>query len=98
MLAGFDTYLLGYRDRTLAVDSRYSRWVNAGGGMVRPTILIDGRVAGTWRHRNIHRGGGLTLESFAPIPAEAIPELDAELADVNRFLGGADAWSSALPA
>jgi hypothetical protein len=98
LLAGFDTYLLGYRDRTLAIDPRHSKRINAGGGLVKPTILIDGRVAGTWHHGKIGRSNDVMLEAFSPIPADAIPELDAELADVNRFLGATGARSSELRA
>jgi hypothetical protein len=91
LLAGFDAYLLGYHDRTLALEARHSKRVNAGGGMVRPTISIDGRIVGTWRHSKIRRRHELTLEAFSPIPAEAQERLVAEAADVKRFLNGPEA-------
>jgi len=49
LLPAFDEYLLAYRDRTAVLDARYSERLNAGGGMLSPVIIIDGRVAGTWR-------------------------------------------------
>jgi hypothetical protein len=90
LLAGFDTYLLGYDDRTLTVQPGHSKHVNAGGGMVRPTILIDGQVVGTWRHRKTRRGHELMLEPFTPIPPVANGSLDAEVAEVNLFLSRLD--------
>jgi hypothetical protein len=30
--------------------------VNAGGGILKPTIVVDGRIVGTWKRR-LARGG-----------------------------------------
>lgn len=49
LLGHFDPFLLGYRDRDLVLDSRYARRIQAGGGFIQPAVLVDGRVAGTWR-------------------------------------------------
>jgi hypothetical protein len=43
LLPAFDTYLLGYRRRDLAVAAEFGRRVNAGGGMVRPTDASSAR-------------------------------------------------------
>ena len=50
-------------------------------------MAVDGRVAGTWRSR---RTGGrlkVTVEPFGRLPAGARPGLEAEAADLGRFLG-----------
>jgi hypothetical protein len=50
LLPGFDEYLLGYRDRSAALDPAFAQQVCPGGnGVFFPTIVIDGRVAGTWK-------------------------------------------------
>jgi hypothetical protein len=50
LLPGFDEYLLGYRDRTAALDSAHATKVVPGAnGMFKPIIVIDGRVVGTWK-------------------------------------------------
>ncbi len=49
LLPAFDTFLLGYRNRDLHLSPHHVRRVNAGGGIVRPVVLVDGRVKGTWR-------------------------------------------------
>src|SRR5215203_4244000 len=49
LLPAFDTYLLGYADRSgLVVPERAPR-VFPGGGWIRPAVLVDGRVAGIWK-------------------------------------------------
>lgn len=78
LLPAFDTYLLGYRDRDLAVPSEHVRAVWPGGGIVRPAIVANGLAVGTWRRT----GARIVVEPFGD-------EVDAsaELADVERFLG-----------
>jgi winged helix DNA-binding protein len=78
LLPAFDTYLLGYRSRDLAVPSEHSRRVWPGGGIVRQTVVANGLAVGTWRRT----GADLSIEPFPGF------ELDAadEVADVNRFL------------
>ncbi|MCY4576386.1 MAG: winged helix DNA-binding domain-containing protein [Chloroflexi bacterium] len=56
LLGFFDTYLLGYRGRGLAVAPEYMSRVNAGGGMIRPVVTIDGLAVATWSWRWV-RGG-----------------------------------------
>jgi len=49
-LPGFDEYLLGYRDRPHPLAAEHSdRIVPGGNGVFLPTIIVRGRVVGTWR-------------------------------------------------
>jgi hypothetical protein len=49
-LPGFDEYLLGYKERSAVLDAAYAERVCPGGnGMFASTIVIDGRVVGTWK-------------------------------------------------
>jgi winged helix DNA-binding protein len=79
LLPAFDTYVLGYKERP--VDPAFAKRVNAGGGMIRPTVLVDGRIAGTWQKRS----GDIEVEPFEPLDRAA---LAAEVADLSRFLDG----------
>jgi hypothetical protein len=87
LLPAFDTFLLGYRDRTPVVAAAHARHVHPGGGIVRPTVLVDGHAAATWRART--RGG---VTHIVAIPFEALDDrrvragLAAEAGDVGRFL------------
>jgi len=50
LLPAFDEYMLGYQDRSAALDSRHARKIVPGGnGMFLPTIISNGRVVGTWK-------------------------------------------------
>lgn len=85
LLPHFDEYLLGYRSRDMILPARFARRIQAGGGWVRAAVLVDGRVAGTWRQH--HRGDQtvVTIEPFEAIDPAALPGLEAEAADLGRF-------------
>lgn len=78
LLPAFDTYLLGYRTRDFLVPPEHARRVWPGGGIVRPTVIADGRALGTWRRR----GTRVEIEPFPGLEIEA----REEIADVRRFL------------
>ncbi len=89
MLPGFDNYLLGYRDRSFAVASEHSSQVNAGGGMMRPVMIVDGRVVATWKSTS---GKGrqvlmVNLEPFEKLSRSIMEQVNVEVADLARFLG-----------
>jgi hypothetical protein len=72
LLPMFDELLLGWRDRTPVVPAEHAKAVLPGGGMLRATVTVGGRVAGTWTRSGV--------ELFAPVPERA---LDAELRRVR---------------
>lgn len=47
-LAGFDEYLLGYKDRSLILDTVNAGKVILQNGIFKPTIIKNGKVIGTW--------------------------------------------------
>jgi hypothetical protein len=79
LLPAFDTYLLGYRSREFAVPAEHARKVWPGGGIVRPTVVENGRGVATWKRS----GARIEIEPFGSDPVAA----DEEIADVRRFLG-----------
>jgi uncharacterized protein YcaQ len=87
LLPSFDIYLLGYRNRDLIVPSQFAKRINAGGGMLHPTLLVDGRVMGTWKSERKKNSLLVMVEPFDQLIAEVYPGLEAEVADLARFLG-----------
>src|SRR5437899_3271864 len=51
LLPSFDTYLLGYKKRDLAVPPQHATRINAGGGLLNPVLLVDGLAVGTWKSK-----------------------------------------------
>jgi hypothetical protein len=76
LLPAFDPYLLGWKDRSFAVDPALARRVHPGGGMIRATAVVDGAVVGTWTMP----GGRVALE-----PPQLADTFQAEARAVERF-------------
>ena len=86
LLGNFDTYLLGWKDRSFSVAGEHALHVKeGGGGWIRPVILEDGIVIGGWR--SARKGGRLEISLNLPKrERERLrPKLDAEIADLERF-------------
>ncbi len=97
LLAGFDTYLLGYRSRDIAVAPQFAKRINAGGGMIRPALLVNGQAVGTWKSAQRKKQLDVVVEPFEQLSPGAQPALEAEAADIARFLGVPAAGLSLSP-
>jgi hypothetical protein len=86
LVGAWDTYLLGHADRSLVLDPQHARKVNRGGGWLHPVVLVDGRVAGTWRAERRARRLKLTVEAFTPLSRQARAGIGDEAEDIGRFL------------
>ena len=92
LLGAFDTYLLGYKGLDLAVAPQYASKVNAGGGMIRPVVVVDGEAVGTWAmtRRAAGRAMDINVAPFDGMEQRLPPLRDALIAeadDIGRFLG-----------
>ncbi|EHR51758.1 Protein of unknown function (DUF1006) [Saccharomonospora marina XMU15] len=87
LLGHFDPFLLGYRDRRLALDSAHAKDVQAGGGFVRPTVVVAGRVMGTWSLRRAGKKAQAVVTPFSTLPRGSREGLQAQAADLARYLG-----------
>src|SRR6266700_954383 len=87
LLPCFDIYLIGYRTRDLGVSPQFAKRINAGGGIVHPTVLVDGRVVGTWKSKREKNHLGVIVEPFDELASELYEGLEAEIEDIGRFLG-----------
>jgi hypothetical protein len=87
LLPRYDTYLLGYQKRDLVVPSQFAKRVNAGGGIVHPTVMVDGRIVGTWKSKRVKKKMVVMVEPFEQVAPEVLERIEAEVEDVGRFLG-----------
>ncbi|HEX6049190.1 MAG TPA: winged helix DNA-binding domain-containing protein [Gemmatimonadaceae bacterium] len=49
LLPAWDEYTVAYRDRDAVLDRKHATKVNAGGGILKPVIVVRGRVVGSWQ-------------------------------------------------
>ena len=88
LLPAFDTYLLAYRRRDLAVSPEIQRRLQRGGGWVHPAVVVNGRAIGTWRLLKSapRREIGVELEP-ASGGRRLTEAVEREISDISRFLG-----------
>ncbi len=84
LLPAYDNYLTGYRTRQESVDAGFEARVWPGGGVIRPTVLVDGFVVGIWS-----RGRAITVDPFTPLTDEVQAGVVQETAATARFLNPA---------
>ena len=85
LAAGFDNYLVGYRDRTLFVPDAARKQVYVG-GVIKPTVLLDGRVVAIWRLARTKGAATVTVTPLEPIPRRVQRAIATEVDDIGRFL------------
>ena len=82
-LPTWDATLLVHARRTQILPERYRpRVFNTKTPQSISTFLVDGRVAGTWKHER----GRVHVDSFEPLPREVRGELTAESERLAAFL------------
>jgi hypothetical protein len=89
LIPGFDPYLLGWRERDLAVPASHRSEVFPGGGMLRPTLLVDGLAQGTWSAARRPGRLTITVRAFGTLGPALRRSLADEAADLGRFHGAA---------
>jgi hypothetical protein len=87
LLPAFDGLWLGYRDGFATLAPAQRKQIYPGGGVIRPSVLVDGQPAGTWTRRATARGIEVTVDLFTPLSPEAHISLNAAVTDLGRFLG-----------
>jgi hypothetical protein len=88
LLPIYDEYLVAYRDReavphgpmTITTESRAKV-------MFLHALVIDGAIAGTWKHRLDAKGVGVEVTSLRRLTAEERPGIAAAAARYGNFLG-----------
>ncbi len=80
LLGAFDPVLLGWTSRE-AILGRHTHFVTTN-GIFRPFAMVDGRAVASWK---LNRGK-VTIEPLDRIAKKATAALDADAADVERFM------------
>jgi len=86
LLPAYDEYLLGYRDRSHAIDPRDTGKISLINGLAHP-ILIRGRVRGSWKRIRGEKTIRLTMEYFDPPGREEQSAVAAAGERYGAFIG-----------
>lgn len=87
LLAGFDEYVLGYTDRSAVIDAEHAAKAMTNNGLFRPTLLVNGRVAGVWQAAAATGSVTVNTTPFAPLPRKTRDALQLAAQRYAAFAG-----------
>ena len=90
LLPYFDSFLLGHKERNHLVAEERRSDVYRAQGWVAPVVLINGRVAATWKHTQEKDNLHVEVQPFEPLTQTTIKRINHEAQDLGRFLGVSD--------
>jgi hypothetical protein len=87
LLPAFDPWVVGASRRAAALlEPRYKARIYRAQGWISPTLLLNGRMVGVWRHTRKGRRLIVEIEPFGRLPAWARAQLEAEAERLAEFL------------
>ncbi|MGW5238965.1 winged helix DNA-binding domain-containing protein [Monashia sp. NPDC004114] len=88
LLPQWDEFLLGFKSRDVTLPPEHFVKVVPGRNMVfKPTLVIDGEVAGTWRRVQRPSQVRVEVSPFRTLPERRWRDVDRAAAAYGRFLG-----------
>jgi hypothetical protein len=88
LLPGFDEYLLGYKDRSAALDPIHAQKIVPGNnGIFNPTVVIDGKIVGTWKRAFKKEAVMMTVSPFNPLSQAQSRAINAAAKLYASFVG-----------
>ncbi len=85
-LPAYDEFLVSYKDRSGSLETAHTRNTITVNGIFRPVILVDGRVAGTWK-RTIEKDTVIIETEYFNIPDDTGKGLRKALKQYGTYLG-----------
>lgn len=86
LLPPFDEYLLGYKDRSLVLNPTHVKLVNAGGGMPKPSLMLNGEIVGIWRYKVKKRQMIVSIQPFRDFNSHELGLVDRAVDQLSRFI------------
>lgn len=88
LLPAFDSYLLAHADKGHLVEPRYYKRVFRSLGQISPVVLVNGRIAGTWRHAPGKSAEmAVSVQLFTKPTKPLRRQIDEQAARHGKFLG-----------
>jgi Winged helix DNA-binding domain len=86
VLPKYDSLMMTLRDKSRFMDMRYYRRVHHALGMIRPTILLDGFVAGIWRRVAKKNSSSIEVHSFKKLDSHQKEAVEQKFSGYAEFI------------
>jgi DNA glycosylase AlkZ-like len=88
LLPKFDSILLGHKDRARIIKDQHKKLVfKPKVGDIAATVLIDGQIAGTWKHTKKGRALVVWIKPFGKIAQDDMAEVKQQARELSQYMG-----------
>ncbi|MHA1906899.1 MAG: winged helix DNA-binding domain-containing protein [Candidatus Thorarchaeota archaeon] len=87
LLPAFDSFMLGYSNRSHTISKQNENQIWPGGGIIRPTVIHDGKVVATWKIRRKGEQSVILIDPIGTPLSEIESLLIVEIHRMGNFLG-----------
>jgi len=88
LLPNYDEYLIAYRDRDAVLDAGRARTFGSVNSREYPhQIVLDGRVAGSWRRQMTERAAAVVVKPHKPLDQRQLRALAGQAEACGQFFG-----------
>jgi len=87
LLSVYDEYFISYADRSDLIDEKYKRKLPVGNALLTSLIIVDGKVAGTWKRSIDRKGIKVELSPFDKLSEQNAEAVQKVVKDYGRFFG-----------
>lgn len=93
LLPSFDEYLVAYKDRSFAFTDKHTpQSIRSVNGLLSPVIILNGKVAGTWKRTLSKKGVEVETKLFGPVSKVSQRGLQKAIRKYGEFLGLEPSW------
>ncbi len=87
LLPKFDSILLGHKDRSRIVKDHHKKLVfRSMAGDIAATVLINGQIAGTWRHTRKRYTLAVSIKPFGKIAQDDMAEVKQQASELSQYM------------
>jgi len=83
--APFDEYVVSYKDRTEMIDATHYGKVMTKNGIFSPTIMLNGKIIGSWKKSMKKNVPQITLNFFEKMPKKIVVLFRPEVERLEKF-------------
>ena len=87
LLPAFDPYLMGHATRHHLFEAVHASKVSRTAGWISAVLLVDGQVAGTWKHDVVKETLRVTLAPFRRLNSKTTAEVGRRAGSLAETLG-----------
>lgn len=87
LLPAFDEFLIGYQHRDDVLEPAHVKRINAGGGLLAPLLVHEGKVVGVWRRTLATKSVEVAFDWFTKPTPQQLRAMQREAGRYATFLG-----------